>query len=108
MARREPSCGYPGCEATQARPYMAGPRCDGHKPRSQFVPAAELPPAQQPAPCPGCGTARVTHGEARCQACGMAQGYRPADVTYADLSHGQPGHMCVLPDQAGRETEAGS
>ena len=48
------------------------------------------------------------HGEPCCQACGMAESYRPAPSAYADVSHGQPGHMCVLPDQASQEAEAGS
>jgi len=106
-----PGCGYPGCGEAQARPYMAGLRCDSHKPRGQFVPARELPPASEPVLCPGCGTARLMHGEPRCQGCGTAQNYRPAGATYADLSHGQPGHMCVLPggdadSAAGLEAEA--
>jgi hypothetical protein len=105
---REQGCGYPGCDATQTPPYMAGPRCDDHRPRSQFVPTRELPPSAEPARCAGCGTAQLAHGQARCQACGAAEGYRPAAAEYADLSHGSPGHMCVLCRQAGREAEAGS
>lgn len=53
--------------------------------------------------CPGCGTAELTSGREICQACGMTQAYRPAAARYAGLSHGQPGHMCILPRPAEME-----
>ena len=68
-----------------------------------YPPEMELPEGI----CPGCRSATLTSGRQTCQACGMAESYSPAPGAYADLSHGQPGHMCVLPER-GREAEAGS
>lgn len=61
-------------------------------------------PAEMPLPedvCPGCRSATLTSGRTSCQACNIVAGYRPAGATYADLSHGQRGHLCVLPGGAG-------
>jgi hypothetical protein len=60
-------------------------------------------------PCPGCGTAELTHGRQVCQACGVLRTLRASpERDWADLSHCNPGHMCVLPRPAGREAGAGS
>jgi len=66
-----------------------------------YPPEMELPPGI----CPGCRSATLTSGRAACQGCDMARGYQPAAATYPDLSHGQLGHMCVLPG-AGAGPEA--
>jgi Protein of unknown function (DUF4031) len=63
--------------------------------------------------CPGCRSAGLASGRATCQACGALEAIAAAPQRapeYPDLSHGQPGHMCVLPGavQATREAEAGS
>jgi len=61
--------------------------------------------------CPTCGTAELSHGQTACQACRAVEAYRsgpPQAQQYPDLSHGSPGHWCVLPGQEpGRELEAG-
>jgi hypothetical protein len=67
-----------------------------------YPPAMELPQAI----CPGCRSATLTSGRVSCQGCDMAAGYRPAAAAYPDLSHGQPGHLCVLPARAGAGPEA--
>jgi hypothetical protein len=64
-------------------------------------PEMELPQGT----CPGCRSATLPSGRSSCQACGMVSSYRSAAVRYADLSHGQPGHVCVLP---AARPEAGS
>ena len=69
-----------------------------------YPPEMELPEGI----CPGCRSAALASGRKACQACGMAESYSAAPGAYADLSHGQPGHMCVLPGQASQEAEAGS
>jgi hypothetical protein len=62
--------------------------------------------------CPGCRSAALNGDRATCQACGVSAAL-PAEpqpvASYRDLSHGQPGHMCVLPGGEGaqREAEAG-
>jgi hypothetical protein len=59
--------------------------------------------------CAGCRSAHLQNGRSQCQACGLLAGLQPSPArAWPDLSHGQPGHMCVLPLQAGREAEAGS
>lgn len=59
-------------------------------------------------PCPHCGTAELTHGRQVCQACGLLRSLRPAPKrAWPDLSHGNPGHMCVLPRQQA-EGDAGA
>ena len=95
---REQGCSFPRCGTVPARPYMTGPRCDSHKPLQQATPAREAPPSSVLAFCTSCGTARLTHGQAECQACGAARQYQPAGHEYRDLSHGSPGHMCVQPN----------
>jgi Protein of unknown function (DUF4031) len=60
--------------------------------------------------CPRCRSSALTAGRPTCQACGALEvmaAAPPRAVVYPDLSHGQPGHMCVLPG-AGRKAEAGS
>ena len=58
---------------------------------------------------PGCRPAHLPGGRDLCQACGVVATLHPAPTRiWRDLSHGQPGHMCVLPALAGREAEAGS
>jgi hypothetical protein len=93
-------CGQPG------RLYMAGIRCDDHKPPVTFWPATEATVAERGGPCPCCGKARLTLGRMICQGCGVVAATQPPpEREFPDLSHGQPGHMCVLPE---REAEAGS
>jgi hypothetical protein len=93
------------------------------EPGSGFVSLAEVGP-QEPAheaanaraarsrpdnPCPGCGTAELTHGRETCQACGVLRSLQPSpERGWPDLSHGQPGHMCVLPCRAEAAAEAGA
>jgi hypothetical protein len=49
-------------------------------------------------PCPDCGTAELTHGREVCQACAALRNLQPSpEHEYRHLSHGNPGHMCVLP-----------
>jgi Protein of unknown function (DUF4031) len=70
-----------------------------------YPPGMELPEGI----CPGCRSPALISGRDRCQACGALQAMaaaQPRAAGYPDLSHGQPGHMCVLPG-AGRDAEAG-
>jgi hypothetical protein len=70
-----------------------------------YPPGVELPERI----CPRCRSSTLISGRDRCQSCGALEAMavaQPRAVTYADLSHGQPGHMCVLP-VAGRDAEAG-
>lgn len=71
------------------------------------LPGTELPEGI----CPGCRSSALASGRERCQACGALAAMAAAterDVAYADLSHGSPGHWCVLPGREhGRELEAG-
>jgi hypothetical protein len=83
------SQGSPGAEP-------AGKRHGRH-----YAPEMELPEGI----CRGCRSATLLSGRAACQACGMAESHSAAPAAYADVSHGQPGHMCV---QREREAEAGS
>jgi hypothetical protein len=97
-----PECGQPG------HPYAAGIRCDAHKPASTFRPSREVP-ADNGGICPCCSKSQLAAGREICQGCGAAAAVQPPPGRgFADLSHGQPGHMCVLPDRTGREAEAGS
>jgi hypothetical protein len=98
-AQATPACDLPAiCRAREA---------------AQASPATE-PPGQPDAEdgiCPGCSKSKLTYGRTSCQACAAAAAYAAAphpQAAYRNLSHGQPGHMCVLPRQAGREAEAGS
>jgi hypothetical protein len=68
-----------------------------------YPPEMELPEGI----CPGCRSATLVSGREACQACGMAESYSPAPGAYTDVSHGQLGHMCVLPERQ-RAAEAGS
>ena len=56
--------------------------------------------------CPGCRSATLTSGRVSCQGCDLAAGYHLAAAAYADLSHGQPGHLCVLPARPSTGPEA--
>jgi hypothetical protein len=91
-------CGEPGSQ------YPNGEyRCDGHKPQPAFQPAREVALTQDNGTCPVCQTANLTYGRTRCQACGAVQGQEPRDIEYRDLSHGNPGHMCIQPQRAERQ-----
>jgi hypothetical protein len=60
--------------------------------------------------CPGCRSSALTAGRDKCQACGLLQALACAPstaVAYRDLSHGRPGHLCVLPPAARRQAKAG-
>jgi hypothetical protein len=49
-------------------------------------------------PCPDCRTAELTHAREVCQACGLLRNLQPSpERDWPDLSHGNPGHMCVVP-----------
>jgi Protein of unknown function (DUF4031) len=101
-ACNSPECGQPG------HPYAVGIRCDTHKPVPAFRPSSEVP-ADSGGICPCCSRSRLTAGREMCQGCGAAAAVRPPPRReFADLSHGRPGHMCVLPLQARPEAEAGT
>jgi hypothetical protein len=98
-----------------ARPYPQGWRCAAHPPQAAYpvVQDAAMATACTGEACPCCGTAALASGRATCQACGALEAIAAAPQRapeYPDLSHGQPGHMCVLPGAvpAAREAEAGS
>jgi len=100
-ACNSPECGQPG------HPYAVGIRCDEHKPAPSFRPSREVP-AVTGGICPCCSKSQLTAGRETCQGCAAAAAVQPTpERDFADLSHGQPGHMCVLPER-GREAEAGS
>jgi hypothetical protein len=72
-----------------------------------YPPDTELPEGI----CPGCRSSALVSGRSTCQACGVLRAMAAAPprlAAYPDLSHGQPGHMCVLPGsaRAAPETEA--
>jgi hypothetical protein len=101
-ACNSPDCGQPG------HPYSVGIRCGGHKPAPTFRPSPEVP-AHAGGICPCCSKSLLAAGRATCQGCAAAAVTRPLpEREFADLSHGQPGHMCVLPGQAELQAEAGS
>jgi hypothetical protein len=101
-ACNSPECGQPG------HPYSAGIRCDAHKPAPTFRPSREVPAAAGGI-CPCCSRSRLAAGRAICQGCAAAAATQPlSEREFADLSHGQPGHVCVLPGRAAPEAEAGS
>jgi hypothetical protein len=61
--------------------------------------------------CPACRSVALTAGRHKCQACGLVKALAPGPhraAVYAGLSHGQPGHMCVLPGAVQAEREAGA
>jgi hypothetical protein len=59
--------------------------------------------------CSDCRSAHLPDGRGQCQACGLVSSLQPAPArAWPDLSHGQPGHMCLLPRQAQQQAEAGS
>jgi hypothetical protein len=98
------------CRAREAAPVPVV-AAHGSEPAS---PAQEPGPRRQARrrpdnPCPDCQTAELTSGRGTCQACGLLASTGPApERTFPDLSHGQPGHMCVLSGAAPqREAEAG-
>jgi hypothetical protein len=70
-----------------------------------YPPGMELPEGI----CPDSRSSALISGREKCQSCGVLEAMavaQPRAVAYADLSHGQPGHICALPG-AGRNTEAG-
>jgi Protein of unknown function (DUF4031) len=102
-------------EARVAYPDMA-PALTEHTCRvlAAAVEAQAMPPASASAKpgrqgyCSSCGTAELTSGRTVCQACRAVEAYlsTPPQVRqYPDLSHGQPGHLCVLPGAAQAEPE---
>ena len=100
------------CRARADQPIQPG----GHVGHSRDQGAGARRRATPENPCPGCGTAELTHGRQVCQACDLLRALGPAlERAWPDLSHGNPGHICVLPRQqaeggAGAEPgiEAGS
>jgi hypothetical protein len=59
--------------------------------------------------CPGCRSSALISRREKCQACGALEAMAAAPqqaAVYPDLSHGNPGHMCVLADAAPRQREA--
>jgi hypothetical protein len=102
-------------EARVAYPDMA-PELTEHTSRvlSAAAQAQATPPASASAKpghegyCSSCGTAELANGRAVCQACRAVEAYRSAPPQvrqYPDLSHGQPGHLCVLPGAAQAEPQ---
>jgi hypothetical protein len=98
------------CRARDAAAVGAGQRqppgvpVPGRRGR-YYPPGRELPEGI----CPGCRSSALISGRDRCRSCGALEAMavaQPRAVAYADLSRGQPGHMCVLPG-AGRAAEAG-
>jgi hypothetical protein len=67
--------GEAGCPQ-QGHRYPAGRRCDEHRARAQELPERTWTPAEN-----------------------SLATYVAAEKEYADLSHGNPGHQCVMPDQ---------
>jgi len=81
-------------------PCGAAPRRHGR----HYPPGMALPEGI----CPACRSTALTAGRHKCQARGVAEALAPGPhraAAYAGLSHGQPGHMCVVP---GAEREAGA
>jgi hypothetical protein len=61
--------------------------------------------------CPACRSAALTARREKCQACGVVEALAPGPhraAVYAGLSHGQPGHTCVLAGAGQAEREAGA
>jgi hypothetical protein len=84
-------------------PSGASPRRHGR----YYPPGLALPEGI----CPACRTVALTAGRQKCQACGVVEALAPGPhraAVYADLSHGQPGHMCVLPGAGRSQREAGA
>jgi hypothetical protein len=82
----------PEGDITPGRRAEPAPRRHGR----HYPPGMELPEGT----CPGCRSSAMTAGRDTCQACGVVEATTAAPqraAVYADLSHGQPGHMCVLP-----------
>jgi hypothetical protein len=71
-----------------------------------YSPDTELPDGT----CPGWQSLVLTAGRDKCQACGVLEALACAPhtaVAYRDLSHGRPGHLCVLPGTARRQAGSG-
>ena len=84
-------------------PCGAAPRRHGR----HYPPGMALPEGI----CPACRSTALTAGRQKCQACGVVEALAPGPhraAVYADLSHGQPGHMCVLPGAGRSQREAGA
>ena len=98
-------------QATAATPAAAGQRHAAGEPAATrhgryHPPGAELAEGI----CPGCRSPALISGRDRCQACGAleARAATPQQAAaYRDLSHGNPGHMCVLPATVQYQAEAG-
>jgi hypothetical protein len=97
-------------EATAAAPAAAGQRHAAGEPapgrHGRYYPAGvDLPGGI----CPGCRSSALISGRDRCQACGVLEAMAAAPqraAAHRDLSHGNPGHMCVLPGPAPHHAEA--
>lgn len=90
----------PESDTTAAPGAEPAPRRHGR----HYPPGVELPEDI----CPGCRSSALTAGREKCQACGALEALAAAPqrgAEYPDLSHGQPGHLCVLP--AARQSQAG-
>lgn len=98
-------------QATAATPAAAGQRHAAGEPAATrhgryHPPGADLAEGI----CPGCRSPALISGRDRCQACGAleARAATPQQAAaYRDLSHGNPGHMCVLPATVQYQAEAG-
>ena len=94
--------------AQPGHPYTVGCAATRTSRRGPFRPSREVPAAAGGI-CPCCSKSQLAAGREICQGCGAAAAIQPPpEREFADLSHGQPGHMCVLPGQAELEAEAGS
>jgi hypothetical protein len=59
--------------------------------------------------CAGCRNSALMSGREKCQACCVLEVMAAAPqraAAYPDLSHGSPGHLCVLPGPARHQAEA--
>jgi hypothetical protein len=96
-------------QATAAMPAAAGQRHAAGEPATRrhgryYPPGMDLPEGI----CPGCRSSALISRRDRCQACGALEAIAAAPqqtAAYPDLSHGNPGHMCVLPDAAPRQRQ---
>lgn len=57
-----------------------------------YAPDEQLPDGV----CPGCRSAQLPNGRGQCQACGLVADLQPrATRAWPDLSHCNPGHICI-------------
>jgi hypothetical protein len=103
-----------GLPVTRIRAGAAAPEGDT-APAGRAEPAARrgryYPPDMDlpPGICPGCRSSALAAAREKCQACGALEAMAASPqqaVEYPSLSHGSPGHMCVLPGAVEREREA--